>query len=197
MVRQQADLHARTTPFYPFAFPANLWFAWREGVPVDRYDVLALEPRVSSLDLALDRHVDRFLLEGWAGMTAQGEEPGWWIDGRQASLAVPLAVGSARAVRVTVVARSRYEEPVVEADLALLINGLEVGAFSPSATRSSEAQFTAPSTAFRDGFNRISIVSRGTHRVDPSDTRPPGPLARRGIRSGWPVAIYRLAITPM
>ena len=30
------------SPFvYPFAFPANVWFAWREGLPVDRYDLLA------------------------------------------------------------------------------------------------------------------------------------------------------------
>ena len=30
--------------FYPFSFPANVWFAWREGLPVDRYDLLAGEP---------------------------------------------------------------------------------------------------------------------------------------------------------
>jgi hypothetical protein len=103
-------------------------------------------------------------------------------------------------VRVGVSARSRFEEPVLQADLALLVNGHEVGQFSPSATLASEAEFTIEPRAlgvFRDGFNRLSFVSRGTHKVDPSDSRQPGPLARRPGRPAWPVAVYRLTIAPM
>ena len=40
VVRQQAELLTRPPFVYPFAFPANVWFAWREGLPVDRYDLL-------------------------------------------------------------------------------------------------------------------------------------------------------------
>jgi hypothetical protein len=197
LVRQQADLQARTSPLYPFAFPANVWFAWREGLPIDRYDVLALEPHASSVDLVFDRNADGFLLEGWAGPTAAGEEAGWWIGGRQATIAVPIALSPERAVRVTVRARSRFEEPTVEADLALQVNGHEVGRFAPSATTPTDARFTVPAPLVRDGFNKITLVSRGTHRVDASDTRPPGPLARRAGQPAWPVAVYRIALTPM
>jgi hypothetical protein len=201
MVRQQADGYSRTWRVYPFAFPANVLFAWREGLPVDRYDTLALEPRVASLDLVMDRMAGRFLLEGWDGMTAEGEAPGWWIGGRTATLAVPLALPDGRPVRISVTARSRHEEPVVEADLALLINGKQLFEFTPSAAAASEAQFTLSPEAienlqlFRDGFNRITFASRGQHRVDPTDTGRPGPLARRAGRPAWPVAVYRVTIT--
>ena len=33
IVRQQAALATRPPFFYPFAFPANAWFAWRTGLP--------------------------------------------------------------------------------------------------------------------------------------------------------------------
>ena len=50
IVRQQAELQTRPPYWYPFAFPANVWFAWREGVPVDKYDVLSPEtPRADVL----------------------------------------------------------------------------------------------------------------------------------------------------
>jgi hypothetical protein len=197
LVRQQADLYARTSPLYPFAFPANVWFAWRESLPVGRYDMLALEPRGPSLDLVLDRGADRFLLEGWDAPTAEGEEAGWWIGGRQATIAVPLAPSAGHAVQLTIRARSRFEEPVVEAVVAVLVNGHEVGQFSPAANQPTDAQFNIPPALLRDGFNRISLVSRGTHRVDPSDVRPPGTLASRAGQPAWPVAVYRIAMTPM
>ncbi|MGH9175204.1 MAG: hypothetical protein ACRD1H_12645, partial [Vicinamibacterales bacterium] len=38
MVRQQAAAHTRSPYVYLFAFPGNAWFAWREGVPADRYE---------------------------------------------------------------------------------------------------------------------------------------------------------------
>lgn len=196
LVRQQADTHVRSTPLYPFAFPANVWFAWREGVPVDRYDLLALEPRRTMLDLAMDRNASRFLLDGWDAPGTDGSRPVWWLRGREAVLAVPLALPADRPIDITVTARSRYEEPVVHSDLTLHVNGQSVGDFSPAAASSSEARFVVPpgQTFWREGINRIAFVSRGSHRVDPSDTRPPGPLARRAANPPWPVAIYRVTI---
>lgn len=199
MVRQQADAYTRAWSLYPFAFPANVIFAWREALPIDRYDTLALEPRHSAIDLTMDRAAGRFLLDGWDGSTAAGEPPGWWIGGRAATLALNLALPRDRPARILVTARSRYEEPVVQAELALLVNGHEVGRFSPGAETPSEAVFTvsaARDTPFRKGFNRISFASRGWHRIDPMDTRAAGPLARRSGNPAWPVAIYRIAIGP-
>ncbi len=162
--------------------------------------LLAFEPRRANLDLVMDRKADRYLLEGWDAPGVDGAESVWWINGRTATLAVPLVLPQDRAVLVTVKARSRFEEPVVIGDLALQVNGHEVGQLSPGAAAPTEAQIIVPATParalWRDGFNKIAFVSRGTHRVDPGDTRPPGPLARRAGRPAWPVAIYRIAIEP-
>jgi hypothetical protein len=199
LVRQQPDAYVTTSRFYPFAFPANVWFAWREGVPVDRYDVLALEPRRNDLDLAMDRKAARFLLDGWEAPGMDGSTPVWWLRGREAVMALPLALPADKPIEIVVRARSRFEEPIVQSDLTLQVNGRSVGDFSPAASTASEARFVVPpgQTVWRDGINRIAFVSRVTHRVDPSDPRPPGPLARRGGRPAWPVAIYRISIRPL
>lgn len=199
LVRQQADAYVSSSRFYPFAFPANVWLAWREGVPVDRYDLLALEPRRTMLDRAMDRNASRFLLDGWDAPGVDGSTPVWWLRGREAVLAVPLALPADRPIEITVTARSRYEEPVVQSDLTLQVNDQSVGDFSPAAASASEARFVVPpgQAFWREGINRIAFVSRGAHRVDPSDTRPPGPLARRAGNPPWPVAIYRITIRPL
>ena len=201
LVRGQADAFARATSFYPFAFPANVWFAWREQLPADRYDLLALEPRVPSLDLTMDRRADRFLLEGWDAPGVEDTGPVWWTGGRRATIAVPLALPADRAVEIVVTARSRFEEPVVEADVLLQLNGRDVAQFAPAADAPSEFRVSVPAPAarvlFREGFNRVSFVSRGIHRVDPTDTRPPGPFAARRGSAAWPVAIYRIRIAPV
>jgi hypothetical protein len=57
---------------------------------------------------------------------------------------------------------------------------------------------TIPATAtgklFRRGFNQIGMRSLGVSPVNPSDSRPPGPLASRTGRQVWPVAVYALEI---
>jgi hypothetical protein len=201
LVRGQADAYSRGIPFYPFAFPANVWFAWREQLPADRYDLLALEPRVPSLDLVMDRRVDKFLLEGWDAPGVDDAGPVWWTAGRRATLALPLALPVDRAIEIVITARSRFEEPVVEADLVLQLNDHDVAQFTPAAPAPSEfrVRLSAPTARvlFREGFNRVSFVSRGVHRADPTDTRPPGPFATRRGDAAWPVAIYRITIAPV
>jgi hypothetical protein len=201
LVRGQADAYIRGSRFYPFAFPANVWFAWREQLPADRYDLLALEPRVPSLDLVMDRRVDKFLLEGWDAPGVESSGPVWWTGGRRATLALPLALPADRAIEIVITARSRFEEPVVEADLVLQVNDHDVAQFAPAAAAPSEFRVRLPASAarvlFREGFNRVSFVSRGVHRADPTDTRPPGPFATRRGESAWPVAIYRITIAPV
>jgi len=200
MVRQQADVHTRAPYVYPFSFPANLWFAWREGVPADRYDILANEPRPTSMDLRMDEQADRFLLDGWDAPGTETRGPVRWIGQQRATLAVPLAL-PATDVQVGVTARARLEEPAVSADMAIEINGHEVGRFVAPATAPADALFTVSAAnvgrVFRTGYNRVTIVSYGVHRVDPADQRPPGPLGRRTGSRVWPVAIYRVTIAPV
>jgi hypothetical protein len=198
MVRGQADVHVRSWRFYPFAFPANVWFAWREGLPVDRYDLLSLEAPRSSIDLAMDREAERFLLEGWDAPGVDAGTPVWWIRDRRATVALPLSLPADRVIEIVVKARSRFEEPLMHADVGLQINDREVGRFAPEAAQAGEYRVVVPAdhvqTVFRNGFNRIAFVSHGAHRVDPEDTRPPGPLARRAGQSAWPVAVYRIQV---
>jgi hypothetical protein len=201
LVRGQADAYGRGSGFYPFAFPANVWFAWRERLPVSRYDLLALEPRLPSLDLVMDRRADKFLLEGWEAPGIEAAGPVWWTGGRRATLALPLALPADRAIEIVITARSRFEEPVIEADLVLQVNDHDVAQFAPAAAAPSEFRVRLPAptarVVFREGFNRLSFVSRGVHRVDPTDIRPPGPVAMRRGDSAWPVAIYRIRIAPV
>ncbi|MFN2447589.1 MAG: hypothetical protein ABR606_18640 [Vicinamibacterales bacterium] len=199
LVRQQVELHTRSPYVYPFAFPANVWFARRTGLPAERYDLLASEPLRSELDLPFDARVERFLLQGWEAPGGDDWGSSWWIGGTPAVLAVPLDLPTDRPVDIEVRARTRYEEPVVEAQLALDVNGHEVGDFTAGAREPTLARLTvAPErfrTVWRAGYNHLALRSLGVRRVDPTDARPPGPLARQSERRPWPVSIYSLRIT--
>jgi hypothetical protein len=201
VVRQQAEVQTQPPFFYPFAFPANVWFAWREGLPVDRYDLLAIEPRRDAVDLALDRQADRFLLDGWDAPGNEEWGSVWWIGSRRATLTLPLALPRDRETRITLVTRTRVEEPTfraMEAEVGLEVNGTEIGRFIAPTSSPGEAAFTIPAAAsgrtWRDGFNRLTFVSHGVRPVDPADTRAPGPLASRRGSAAWPVGIYRIQI---
>ena len=60
-------------------------------------------------------------------------------------------------------ARTRFEEPTVEARLELRVNGRPVGQFVAPATTATTTRFTVPATSglWRHGFNRVTIVSLG------------------------------------
>jgi hypothetical protein len=196
VIRQQAELLTRSPFVYPFSFPANVWFAWREGLPVGRYDLLATEPVTGDVDIVMDARAERFLFEGWEA--PGGDEWGshWWLNGTPATLVAPVEVPARRAAEVEITARTRFEEPTVEARLELRVNGRPVGQFVAPPSTAGTTRFTVPPTPglWRRGFNRVEIVSLGVTRVDSSDVRPPGEIARRLDRRPWPVAIYRLRI---
>ncbi len=197
IVRQQAELQTRSPYWYPFAFPANVWFAWREGVPVDKYDVLSPETPRATFSLVFDRTAEKYLLSGWDVPGGDDWGPAWWIGGSPALMAVPLDLPGGD-VTITIRSRTRFEEPPVVAEIALDVNGVEVGRFKAGVPDASTAVITIPATAtgklFRRGFNQIGLRSLGVTPVDPSDPRPPGPLASRKGRQVWPVAVYNLEI---
>ncbi len=196
VVRQQADLLTRSPYLYPFAFPANAWFAWRQGLPVDRYDLLATEAFTPDVTIAMDGRSERYLLEGWEA--PGGDEWGahWWLNATPAVLAVPLGVPTGGATEIEITARTRFEEPTVEARLEVRVNGRPVGQLVAPATAAATTRLSVPGAGglWRHGFNRVEIVSVGVSRVDPSDVRPPGPMASRLGDRPWPVAIYGLRI---
>lgn len=193
IVRQQAELHTRAPYWYPFAFPANVWFAWREGLPVDKYDVLSPEAPRPAFSLAFDRVAERFLLSGWDVPGGDDWGPCWWIGGTPATMAVPFEP-TGRAVRIRVRTRTRFDEPPVRAMLALEVNGHTVGRFTAGLPDAATQDLVLPATQarawLRRGFNVVAFRSLGVERVDPTDARPPGPLASRPGRHVWPVAVY-------
>ena len=199
LVRQQGEVATRAPYAYPFAFPANAWFAWRHDLPIDKYDVLAPVGIGPSFETRFDRHVEKFLLDGWEAPTGDEWGSAWWIRDTPATIAVPLALPPGR-VNVTITTRTRLDEPVVQAALALDVNGTQVGQFAAGVPAPTTSTLTIPAEVaarvLRPGFNRFAIRSLGVSRVDPADPRPPGPLARRRD-AAWPVAVYDLSVAPL
>lgn len=199
LVQQQAELHTRPPYVYPFAFPANVWFAWREGLPVDRYDLLSPEVPRAAFEMRFDRNGEKFLLDGWEAPTGDDWGSAWWTGRATATLAVPLVAPSGGVV-ITLTTRTRLSEPPVQAALAIDVNGTQVGQFTAGVPAPSTATITVPADLatrlFRSGFNRIAIRSLGVARVDAADDRLPDLLARRPD-TVWPVGVYDLSIAPL
>ena len=180
VVRQQAELATRPPFLYPFSFPANVWFAWREGLPVDRYDLLAVEPITSDVEIVMNARAERFLLEGWEA--PGGDEWGahWWLNGSPAVMAVPVDIADRRAAEVEITARTRFEEPTVEARLELRVNGRPAGQFVAPPT-------TAGTTRLHRAGHRGAVAPRLQPR---RDRQPRGDAGRllptRGPRARSP-----------
>jgi hypothetical protein len=174
MIRQQAEVYTRPPYFYPFAFPANAVFAWRSGLPIDRYDLLGAEAPRTAIDLQLAGDAGRFLLDGWGSATGDESGSAWWMSVSPATLVLPLRLPDDRTIELTVTARSRLTDPATNATVAVVINGTEIGTFVADAHEPTTALFSSRKDAmWINGFNRVSFVVRG---------------------SFWPVAIYRVAV---
>jgi hypothetical protein len=175
MVRQQAAV-ATAPPFvYPFAFPANVFFAWRTGLRVDQYDLLGAESLHPSFDLEMTGDATRYLAQGWGAHVSDPFGDLRWIDGDRAELLLPLDLPADGNVRVAWTVRTRRLEPPEPATFALVINGRETFRFTPEAEQSSFFDFTVPagSDLFVRGFNRIAFERRS---------------------GAAPVAVYRFAV---
>ena len=168
MVRQQADVHTRPPYVYPFAFPANALFAWQESVPIDRYDVLAAEPRRGRFELTIDRGAERFLLTGWGPPGANDSGPFRWLDAPRATLTFPLQP-SAEDMTVEVLATARGGTPSTTSELTFELNGHVIGRSQVSPAAATEARLAIPASTvgrvLRAGYNRLSIVTSGNHRI--------------------------------
>ncbi|HUE89598.1 MAG TPA: hypothetical protein VMO26_26265 [Vicinamibacterales bacterium] len=168
MVLQQADVHTRAPYIYPFAFPANVLFAWREGVPIDRYDVLSAEPRREQFELTIERGAERFLLDGWGPPGANEVGPFRWLNAERATLAFPLQPSSGDLV-VEVLATARGGAPSTATELTFELNGHPIGRAHVSPVTATEARLPVPAAnvgrVLRAGYNRLSIVTSGNHRI--------------------------------
>ena len=175
MVRQQAEVHTRAPYVYPFAVPGNLVAAWREGVPLPRYDALSAEPRREHFEVRFDRAADRFLLHGWgaAGSNAAGSYR--TVGGGDAVMIFPLRP-EPRAIDIALLTASRNEG--AGSYVRMTINGEAIGTIhaQPGSPSESRVRVSAADVGriFRAGYNHFSIVPLGSARI----------------------AIYRLRISP-
>jgi hypothetical protein len=177
IVRQQGALATRSPFFYPFAFPANAWFGWRNGLPIERYDLLGPEPLRPSLEIVFDASSNKYVMEGWGPRA--GDEWGElrWIDGATADLLAPLDPPRNVPIELHIEWRARLMDPPSAAAVAVYVNGVKLGTASPAPTApvvwsagSHDAQ------VWHRGFNRIVLEKAG---------------------GTPPLGVYRLAIKPV
>jgi hypothetical protein len=161
LVRQQADLVVKPPFLYPFAFPANVLFAWREGLPVDRYDLLGSEPLRREMYLPLNDWGERFLLDGWQNGAGDAFGSAHFLAAPSATILVPLDVPKDTPFGVDLEARAAGQPAGGATRLDVALNGrsfgelpLEIGAATPS-----RRVFAAPAGAkiWRRGYNRVTI----------------------------------------
>jgi hypothetical protein len=174
IVRQQAALATRPPFVYPFAFPANAWFAWRTGLPIERYDLLGPETFDPAFTLDFDAESSRYLLDGWGARGTESWGALRWIEGPRAELVLPLDRATDTRATVTIQARTRRLEPPVPVTLRVTIDGRPIGSIVPADRESSTVTLTVPPGAvpWRRGFHRVVFEKDGPA----------------------PVAVYRVAV---
>jgi hypothetical protein len=195
LVRQQGELLAEQMGVYPFAFPANVWFAWREALPVDRYDLLAPEPLRPRVELALDEHSRRFLLNGWGETDRDESGPFFTVAGEEAMLALPLDPPRAPPPTLEIEAGTGPSRQPTYVVLRVEVNGRMVGEAALEPARRTFVfdgnRPDLPRDLWRKGYNRVAFRKlRGRTVAEESWQPASSDRARR-----WPVALYGLRVS--
>lgn len=162
VIRQQARLATERPFFYPFAFPANVLFAWRTGLGVDDYDLLGAESLHEAIAVEMTADAGRYLTEGWGSRVTDPFGDLRWIEGDRAELILPLDLPPGREVIVAWTARTRRLDPPELSTFALVINGRETFRFTPDTEQSTHFSFTVPADEqlWHRGFNRVAFERR-------------------------------------
>ena len=161
LVRQQANLLLKPPFFYPFAFPANVLFAWREGLPVDRYDLLGSEPLRREMYLPLSDWGERFLLDGWADGANDASGSAHFLAAQSGTILVPLDVPPGTSFGIDLEARAAGAPAGGSTALDLAVNGRSLGSLPLvlNAAKPSRHDFVVPPgvKVWRRGYNRVTI----------------------------------------
>jgi hypothetical protein len=161
LVRQQVELVVKPPFFYPFAFPANVFFAWREGLPIDRYDLLGSEPLRREMYLPLNDWGARFLMDGWVNGAGDASGSAHVLSAPSGTILVPLDVPRDTPFGIDLEARAAGQPAGAATRLALAVNGQSFGdlPLAIGAEKPSRRTFVAPAGAkiWRRGYNRVTI----------------------------------------
>jgi hypothetical protein len=193
LTQEQVRLHYESTEFFPFAFPANLLFSWREGLPMGKYDLLGVVRPEREFFVSFDEGVDRFLLEGWTLSGCAPNTNGCRSFRSAGEIAVPLdPQGTAE---LAVAFRAWLVQPGESAELVVRANGQRIGRLrlTSSPTR---FQLSAPPDKFRRGFNRVQFRLVASSRV--ADTPEAAAMQTEPVERPGPqrVAVGVLRVTP-
>jgi hypothetical protein len=162
LIKQQAEVYVRPPYFYPFAFPANAWFAWRHGVSIDRYDLLAPEPMRVHVDVPFDASGARFLVQGWSSTDDDQFGARYFLDGDAGTMVVPLDVAAHQRYGIEVRARAGRAQDAGPVVLAIDVNGRYLGRFTLALgadpiTARFAVQTDEHSRPWRKGYNRVTF----------------------------------------
>lgn len=167
LVRQQADVHTRPPYYYPFAFPGNIVNAWREGIPVSRYDTLSAEPLRDRFEIAFDGNADRFLLEGWGASGRSADGPFRSTVSDRAEVVFPLR-HDLHDWEILIVATPR-NHTAGAAEVDVEINGRHIGRIRVLAGGPTEMRLRIAAAdvgrVLRAGYNRLSIVTSNSAQI--------------------------------
>ena len=195
LTRQQVDLALEHMGVYPFAFPGNVWFAWREGLPVNRYDLLAPEERRAQVSLALDASNQRFLLDGWGEPNADAFGAFSTVRGEEATLVVPLDPPRAPPLTLEFDASTAPAARPIRVLVRIEVNGHAIGDADiepvPGTFSFAGDRPDLPRDLWRTGYNRVTFRKLSARAIDDSSRSA---VSNRPAR--WPVAVYAVRIDP-
>jgi hypothetical protein len=182
MIRNQAEVYVKPPYLYPFAFPANVWFAWREGLPIDRYDLLGAEALRKEMYLPLNAWGARFLMGGWDDGAGDPFGSRHYLNGEAGTILVPLDVPAGVDYALDIEARAEGGPAGHPATLGVLVNERSFGdmPLAAGAEKPARQVFVTPGGAriWRRGYNRVTLV-------------------RRDDSKGIPIVVYALRLGPL
>ena len=168
---QASALH--TAIGHPFSMPVNLWFAARNSVPPDRYDLLAANQFLGDplrpygrIDLGIS-YDQPFVVRGFSEPEADGPITYRWAT-RGAELYVALAFTAPLRVQIRV--RGCAEASV----MTVRINGAAYGPLTIAPAAEAESGgwqtvvFTTDASAWRTTVNRVTFEPAGAAGCGPA-----------------------------
>ena len=181
LVKQQAGVYTAPPYFYPFAFPANVWFAWREGLPIDRYDLLGSEALRTEIYLPLNPWGARFLMGGWDDGAGDAFGSRHYLNGATGTILVPFDPQAGVDYALDIEARAEGGPDGRLATLGVTVNDRPFGdiVLGAGAATPLRKVFTTPagSRIWRRGYNAVT-------------------LSRHDDSKGVPIVVYALRLGP-
>ena len=162
LTHEQVRLYYQETQFFPFAFPANLMFSWREGLPLEKYDLLGFERPEPQFFATFDESVNRFLLNGWSPGSCDADMHDCRSFRGAAEIAVPLDPEGTDEFAIAF--RAWLMTTGDSGRLVVRVNGQRVGRITLTSTP-TRFQLAVSADRFRRGFNRLRL------RLDPTTPR--------------------------